>query len=192
MRTRFILRTRFKGKNFKDWYHLYIDASFEPDGYSGIGGLVLDPHGVCFSEVIDQGLLSAIMRPDQKTPILELEALAIFIGLQLFAEKVRGTRLVVFTDNLSAQASLVKCRSNNLHIDMIIKGICTLEENLSMMCWLERVPSYSNPSDVLSREEIPDYHGVKRSRIILMEAWQRCQEESSPSLHPRGEGARLT
>ena len=140
----------------------------------------------CFSEVVDQPLLSAIMRPDQKTPIMELEALAIFVGLQLFAEKVKGTRLVVFTDNLSAQAALVKCRSNNLHIDLIIKGICSLEESLSMMCWMERVPSFSNPADALSREEISKYQGTDRSRVNLNEAWKRCKAEPSPSLQPGG------
>ena len=173
----------------KDWHHLYVDASFEPGGYSGIGGILLDPYGMCvgcFSEVVDQPLLSAIMRPDQKTPIMELEALAIFVGLQLFAEKVKSTRLVVFTDNLSAQAALVKCRSNNLHIDLIIKGICSLEESLSMMCWMERVPSFSNPADALSREEISKYQGTDRSRVNLNEAWKRCKAEPSPSLQPGG------
>jgi hypothetical protein len=117
---------------------------------------------------------------------MELEALAIFVGLQLFAEKVKGTRLVVFTDNLSAQAALVKCRSNNLHIDLIIKGICSLEESLSMMCWMERVPSFSNPADALSREEISKYQGTDRSRVNLNEAWKRCKAEPSPSLQPGG------
>ena len=159
----------------KEWYHLYVDASFEPDGFSGLGGLLLDPYGAClgcFSEVVDQCLLLAIMRPDQKTPIMELEALAIFVGIQLFSEAVKGTRLGVFTDNLSAQASLVKCRSNNLHV--------------SMMCWVERVPSYSNPADALSREETQTYQGTNRSKVNLMDAWKLCQAESSPSLQPGG------
>ena len=176
---------RVVSTRYEEWSHLYVDASFEPGGYSGIGGVLLDSNGTCvgcFSEAVDAQLLSSIMRPDQKTPIMELEALAIMVGLKLFAEKVKCSKLVVFTDNLSAQASLIKCRSNNAHVDLIIRGICTIEERLSMMCWLERVPSYSNPADTLSREEVVAYQGTERSRMNLLEAWNECQNESSPSL----------
>ena len=117
---------------------------------------------------------------------MELEALAIYVGLQLFAETIKGTRLVVFTDNLSAQAALIKCRSNNLNVDLVIKGICSLEESLSMMCWLERVPSFSNPADVLSREKVLSYKGMQCSEMNLLEAWKNCQKENGPSLQPRG------
>ena len=92
------------------------------------------------------------------------------------------TRLVVFTDNQSAQASVVKCKSNNYNVDLIIRGICSLEERLNTVCWIERVPSYSNPADALSREEILAYKGVNRSRIDLLQAWERCREEIAPSL----------
>jgi hypothetical protein len=36
--------------------HLYVDASFEPEGFSGIGGVLLDSNGVClgcFCEPVD-------------------------------------------------------------------------------------------------------------------------------------------
>jgi len=82
-----------------DWFHLYVDAAFEPEGFSGIGGLLLDSQGMCigcFSEVVGPYLLATIMRPDQKTSIMELEALAIYVALDLFKDLIRGTRLVVF------------------------------------------------------------------------------------------------
>lgn len=55
-----------------------------------------------------------------------------------------------------------------------------------MLCWVERVPSYSNPADTLSREEVKCYEGVSRSRVGLLDAWKRCQSEISPSLHIGG------
>lgn len=171
------------------WYHLYVDAAFEPDGFSGIGGLLLDSHGQCmcfFSEAVDSFLLESIMKPGQETAIMELETLAICVGLKLFSPIFKGSRVVIFTDNQSAQASLVKCRSNNEHVDLIIRGVCSLEEELNMMCWMERVPSYSNPSDVLSREVVPTFKGMNRSRVSLMSVWNECQMEVSPSLHSGG------
>ena len=122
------------------------------------------------------------MRPDQETPIMELEALAIYVGVSLFKNLVNDARLVVFTDNQSAQASVVKCKSNNYNVDLIIRGICSLEERLNTVCWIERVPSYSNPADALSREEILAYKGANRSRIDPLQAWERCREEIAPSL----------
>ena len=181
---------RTVGIGHTNWFHMYVDASFEPGGFSGIGGILLDPYGQClgcFSEAVDKTLLDSIMEADQCTAIMELEALAIYVGVKLFSDVVKGARLVVFTDNQSAQASLVKCRSNNKRVDSIIRGICSLEELLSMMCWVERVPSYSNPADVLSREEITEFYGVKRTRCSLMDAWKRCQAETCPGLHPGGE-----
>lgn len=80
-----------------DWFHLYVDAAFKPEGFSGIGGLLLDSQGMrigCFSELGGPDLLAAIMRPDQKTPIMELEALAVYVALDLFKDLIRGTRLV--------------------------------------------------------------------------------------------------
>jgi hypothetical protein len=59
----------------------------------------------CFSETVDKALLESIMEAGQQTAIMELEALAISVGIKLFSNAVRGTRLVVFTDNQSAQAS---------------------------------------------------------------------------------------
>ena len=173
------------GTGHANWFHLYVDASFEPDGFSGVGGLLLAPSGTCigcFSEVVTKDLLKALMRPDQETPIMELEALAIYVGVSLFENLVNDARLVVFTDNQSAQASVVKCKSNNHNVDLIIRGICSLEEKLNTVCWIERVPSYSNPADVLSREEILAYKGVNRSRMDLLQAWERCREEITPSL----------
>ena len=145
---------RTVGVGHTDWFHLYVDTSFEPSGYSGVGGLLLDSNGTClgcFSEVVSQDLLGAIMKPDQQTPIMELEALAIYVGISLFKDLINDARLVVFSDNQSVQTSVVRCKSNNQSVDLIIRGICSMEERLNATCWIERVPSFSNPADVLSR-----------------------------------------
>lgn len=60
--------------NFLDWVHIYVDASFEPSGYSSVGGLILDSMGKClgkclgcFSEEITPALVSKLKRKEQQT-----------------------------------------------------------------------------------------------------------------------------
>ena len=158
-----ILKTnqpRLVDTNFLDWVHLYVDASFEPGGHSGLGGVLYNCNRECigcFSEKVGQNLLDALMEADQKTAIFELEGLAIATAIDRFEVFIRGKRLVVFTDNQSVQTSVVRCRSKNNNMDLIIRKICSTEERLGIIAWIERVPSQSNPSDGLSREVHESY-----------------------------------
>ena len=66
--------------NFMEWVHLYVDASFDSDGYSGVGGVLFDSTGRAlgfFSEKVEADLLASIMSSSQETAILELEGLAV-------------------------------------------------------------------------------------------------------------------
>ena len=117
----------------------------------------------------------------------ELEGLATATAIDLF-EVFRGRRLVVFTYNQSVQTSVVKCRSKNDNmVDLIIRKICSTEERLGIVAWIERVPSQSNPSDGLSREVHESYQGVKCTPANLPEVWQSCLQEKSNRLHVGGE-----
>ena len=166
--------------NFFEWLHLYVDASYNADGHSGIGGLLLDEAGTCldfFSEKVTDEVLHSIKRDDQATIIFELEGLAIAVGLHHFEKHIRGRRLVVFTDNQAAQASLIKCKSANERMDLIIRFICTSEESLDLMSWIERVPSQSNPADVLSREITHTFMGRSSTKVEVAAMWRKCVDE---------------
>jgi hypothetical protein len=159
-----------------------------------VGGLLLDLNGACldcFGEPVRPEVLAAITSHDQKIAILELEGLAILTALRTFRDFFSRLKLVVFPDNQSVQACLVKCKSQNDNLDLIIRGICSFEEESDVMCWIEGVPSFSNPADALSRQEIQSYQGVPRSRVDLMQVWNLCKDEVIlPSLNP-GQDARL-
>ena len=180
--------------NFTDWVRVYVDASFEPGKSSGLGGLVLDSSGQClgcFSEEISQELVSKIKREDQQTVIFELEGLAIAVALEVFKEHIKGKRLVVFTDNSGAQASLIKCKSTHHHMNLIVMSICSLEESLGLMTWIERVPSISNPADELSRKKLLEYVGVPTTPVDLLERWDACvTEECAKPSQDQGRNAR--
>lgn len=171
--------------NFSDWVHIYVDAAYEPSSFSGIGGLVLDSKGEClgaFSEEVPHDVLAKIKREDQETVIFELEGLAIAVALHVFREYIKGRRVVVFTDNKSAQACLVKCKSENHNMNLIIRFVCSTEEHLGLVTWIERVPSQSNPADELSRKRMETCCGKATTRVNLMEMWNKCAAEASTDL----------
>ena len=166
--------------NFFERLHVYVDASFCSDGHSGLGGLLLDEQGQClsfFSEEVPESLTSSIRRDDQDTIIFEPEGLAIAIGLHLFKNFLKGRHLVVFTDNQAAQACLIKCKSENDHMDLIIRFICTTEEELDLMSWVERVPSQANPADQLSPAVTPNYMSCARTCVDVHAMWRKCLDE---------------
>ena len=177
--------------NFMEWVHLYVDASFDSDGYSGVGGVLFDSTGRAlgfFSEKVEADLLASIMSSSQETAILELEGLAVATALDTFRSLLKSVRVVVFTDNQSVQACIIKCKSNNLNLDLIIRKICSSEESLCTIAWIERVPSYSNPADKLSREECELYQDIVKSKVDLKAVWESCtREERTPSLDVGGE-----
>ena len=76
---------------------------------------------------MDQRLLDSLMRADQKTTIFELEGLAIVTAFDVFAEMIKGRRIVIFTDNQSVQSSVIKCKSKNDNMDLISKKIAPLK-----------------------------------------------------------------
>lgn len=171
--------------NFMDWVHIYVDAAFEPSGYSGIGGMILSADGEClgcFSEEVPPLLIERLKKEDQKTVIFELEGLAIAAALHCFGNVARGKRVVVFTDNQSAQSCMVKCKSNNHHMNLIVRSVCSAEESLGLVTWIERVPSQSNPADELSRSKVFEYAGVKATEVDLLDCWSKCTVEINNSL----------
>ena len=142
----------------------------------------------CFSETVEAQLLASIMSSTQETAILELEGLAVATALDTFQGSLKSVRVTVFTDNQSVQASIIKCKSHNLSLDLIIRRICSSEESLCTIAWIERVLSYSNPADKLSREDCESYQGTARTRVDLEKVWAKCiLEDKAPSLHVGGE-----
>ena len=152
---------------FKEWVHVYVDASFQPAGYCGVGGAIFffllgmrpqcssgtvlgvggaiyDSSGKClsfFSEQVSQELLNLMKRDGQETVIFKPEGLGIAAALHLFRPLVRGKRVVVFADNQATQSCFVKCKSKNDHMNLIIRSTCSVEETLGL------VTSMSNPSE---------------------------------------------
>ena len=64
-------------------------------------------------------------------------------------------------------------------MNLIVRSVCSAEEKLGLVTWIERVPSQSNPADELSRAKMFEYAGVKAKEVNLMKCWMMCAEEAS-------------
>ena len=148
--------------------HIYVDASFERQKYSGLGGMVVDMPGKTlffFSEAVDSATLDDIMSKGQKTVIQDLEMMAVFSFL-------KSRRVVLFTDSESVRGSFLKTWSANEDSDDMIGVIFRVEEEFDVPLWIERVPSQSNLPDVLSREVVSKFEGAERVRVDPWEIWK--------------------
>ena len=158
-----VLRHRFASNeprclsaaSFDCWF-LYTDASFEPDGTGGIGGVLVGCDGQIsswfgFEFAADESL--PFLAPGQRTAIGELETVAVVLALRAWGAELAGKRLISFVDNEGSKFSLVKGYSDSPSITFLC-GLtdATLDDN-RIMAWFSRVPSSSNIADAPSRGE---------------------------------------
>ena len=157
--------------------HIYVDAAFEPEGHSGLGGVVFGPGGQAlgwFGYKLDHATLSRLLKGRDKvreTVIFELEALALAISLRAFSPFVERRGAVIFTDNDGVLGSFIRGHSENDVCSRLIEFFGQCEEELENTCWMDRVPSSSNPSDAPSRgERVPGVPEVQVCAQLLREA----------------------
>ena len=92
-----------------DVLHVYVDASFNEVGYSGIGGLVIDMLGAhlsFFSAKVEMEMISSIVTRGQRTIIQELEMLAVLCAFKCWQKESAIHRVVLFTDSESVRVAL--------------------------------------------------------------------------------------
>lgn len=139
--------------------HIYVDASFNPNGYCGVGGVAYSSSGEClgfFSEVVKADALNLIMmKTGQETAIQELETSGLLTGFKVFEKQLEGRKAVVFTDSEAVRGAFLK---------RVILALLEAEEKLQLQVWLERVPSQSNPTAVFSREMVESFSGMTRTK----------------------------
>eukprot|EP00434_Breviolum_minutum_P040836 symbB.v1.2.036306.t1/scaffold5096.1/size31004/2 len=155
--------------------HIYVDASFDREKYSGLGGMVVDMSKKTlffFGEAVDNDTLDEIMSKGQKTVIQELEMMAVLAAVKSWHSFLKSRKVVLFTDSESVRCSFLKTWSANDNSDDMISVIFEVEEGFDIPLWIERVPSQSNPSDVLSREVVSVFEGAERVRVNVREIWK--------------------
>ena len=159
--------------------HIYVDASFDYSDYSGLGGMLADMSEKVisfFSVGVDTATLDEIMSKGQKTVIQGLEMMAVLAAVRGWKEMIKTCRVVLFTDSEAVRGAFLKSWSANDDSDKLISLIFQVESDFDVPVWIERVPSQSNPSDILSRETAAEFKGANKTEADPREMWSLLTE----------------
>ena len=136
---------------------VFVDASFEPSGKSGVGGICYDAQGRVlswFGAEVPASLLKVLQGcfgVERATVIFELEALEVAVALELFANLLSKRNIVMYTDNSGVHGAFVKCWSENEVGSALAFLAAKREFDLQAFFYYDRVPSPSNPADAPSK-----------------------------------------
>ena len=154
-------KSRVLSRQLGNTVHVYVDASFSDEGRTcGIGGMAYDKGGTLlqwYGENLEAAFVRSVMTGFEKskeTVIFELEALAVYAALKFFFRYLKGKNVVVFTDNEGVHGAFVKCWTVSKFATIISFEKPARSRSLlalGFMIWYDRVPSFSNSSDPLSR-----------------------------------------
>ena len=154
--------------------YTYVDASFDYCKYSGLGGLIVNLSNETlsfFSSQVDKAVLDDTMAKGQRTIIQKLEMMAVLAAIKVWKALIKSRRVVLFTDSGAVRGSFLKSWSANQDSDKMINIIFQVEEELDVPVWIERVPSQSNPSDILSRETVEKFGKAEKVQVDPWEMW---------------------
>ena len=133
--------------------YVYSDASYERDGTNGLGIALIDPvsgerlyaAGVCPQWLFDS------FKPDRKTYIAQLEALATVLVYTTFGARLRGRKVYHFCDNTVALSAALHGYANQPDLADASNALHCAACGLRIDLWLEWVASKANLADVPSR-----------------------------------------
>ena len=123
--------------------------------------------------------LDDILSKGQKTVTQELEMMAVFAAFRSWKELISSNRVVLFTDSEAVRGAFLKSWSANEDSDKMVGAIFQVESDFDVPVWIERVPSQSNPSDILSREVVAEFRGAERTEVDPAEMWSSLTKWSS-------------
>ena len=116
------------------------------------------------------------MAKGQKTITQELEMMAVLAAMKVWKELMKACRVVLFTDSEAVRGAFLKSWSANDDSDKMINFIFQVESDFDVPVWIERVPSQSNPSDILSRETVAEFEGAEKAEVDPWEMWSLLTE----------------
>ena len=150
--------------------HIYTDASFEPGGFSGLGGVILVDSATpdkYFSAQCTPSILEKLGVANSENPIYILEALAVVVALEVFKQEARGRDVIVFLDNDGALGSFIACKSSIAEAGQILEFLTETLESIFLSLWYERVSSEANIADGPSRNDSSSLSMATRVQVNL-------------------------
>ena len=83
---------------------------------------------------------------------------------------------MLFTDSEAVRGAFLKSWSANDDSDKMINIIFQVKRDFDVPVWIERVPSQSNPSDILPRETVVEFEGAEKAEVDPREMWSLLTE----------------
>jgi hypothetical protein len=136
---------------------LFTDGAAEGEERGNVTcGAVLIDTAEEFSQMwggrIPAQLVRSWKRDGDKIQVIgQAELLPVALSRQVWKERFKHRRLVVFIDNDSARQALVKGWSKSKASTAIIREMLSAELEDQVWVWYGRVPTHSNPADDPSR-----------------------------------------
>ena len=138
---------------------IYTDACYERDSddlICGLGGVLIDSNDnqrLFFSCRLDSKQRAVLGELEKKQIIFEAETFCAVLAYLLWRDRIERRYCFLFVDNEGTKFSLMKGASENATVDDICAIFAETEVHTDTVCWLARVPSYSNIADGPSRAE---------------------------------------
>ena len=154
---------------------IFTDASYEQKNENpvGIGCVLINPSGIpvrFIQETPEQPTLEALGHESKGTIIFEAEMFALLLALRKWKDYFAGRQLVAYVDNDAVRCAIASSSGHSGIAGKMIREINGIEEMVSALLWIARVPSKSNISDDPSRGESEALKsiGAIRDRPVLM------------------------
>ena len=123
-----------------------------------------------FSYTLSNCQALALGSDTKKTVIFEAELIAFVAAIILWRDRIVNRSLVAFVDNNSVRDVCISGKARNAMGHQLITLLLAVEDLAGLNTWIARVPSPSNPSDILSREETKEIlRGRKRIKASSVE-----------------------
>ena len=165
-------RPRVLGRPSSESLYLFTDAAYD-EGRCGIGGILYGSNKepiAFFSYTLSNCQAHALGSDTKKTVIFEAELIAFVAAIILWRDRIVNRSLVAFVDNNSIRDVCISGKARNAMGHQLITLLLAVEDLAGLNTWIARVPSPSNPSDILSREDTKEIlSGRKRIKASSVE-----------------------
>ena len=123
-----------------------------------------------FSYTLSNCQALALGSDTKKTVIFEAELIAFVAAIILWRDRIVNRSLVAFVDNNSVRDVCISGKARNAMGHQLVTLLLAVEDLAGLNTWIARLPSPSNPSDILSREDTKEIlSGRKRIKASSVE-----------------------
>jgi hypothetical protein len=134
----------------------FTDGAWEPSASSpaGAGIVLVDPVDgirIAHEVVVPPCLVEHWKSMGKAQLISELELLPVVVFFEKYKELCSRRRILLFVDNNAIRDSVSKGTSKSLSVLVLLSEIHRIWTEIQCLCWVSRVPSLSNVSDLPSR-----------------------------------------